>query len=95
MGQGEQQLTRAFAKFADLLAELFCYLHDLLANVGFARFAKLVFVVALNQHRRQNRDQHENDQPNRQTDVRQAGKSKSAFDGDTLVQRWAGSLHAH
>ena len=36
---GKRQLARAFAKLTDFLTELFGDLHDLLANVGFARFA--------------------------------------------------------
>ena len=57
----EQQLASAFAQFADLLAELLGDLHDLLPDVGLARFAQLVFVVGLDDDRRKNSDQHQDE----------------------------------
>ena len=78
-------MASPFAEFADFLAKLRGDLHDLLANVGLAGFSQLIFIVALNHYCRENSDQHENNQPDRQTDLRGLRHCKSALDGQRFV----------
>jgi hypothetical protein len=70
--KGQQQLARSFSQLADFLAKLLGDLDDLLSNIVFARLAQRIFVITLNEHRRENRDQHQDAQSNRQIDMRQA-----------------------
>ena len=72
LGERQQQLASSLAQLADLLAELLGDLDDLLSDVGFARLAQFIFVVGLDDDRRENSDHNQNNQTNRQADVRHA-----------------------
>ena len=95
MCERKQQLASPFAQLTDFLAELFGNLYDLLTNVGLASLAQFIFVVSLDDHCRANSDQHEYDQANRQTHVRDAQPGGSAFDRYRLAERRACFMRAH
>src|SRR5262249_39813144 len=93
--QSEQELTSAFAEFSDLLAKLLGDLHDLLSNVSLARLAQFVFIIGLDEDRRENGDQHEDNQTTRQADMRNAPPRKPTIGSDGRLHRRACFMRRH
>ncbi len=80
MSERQQELAGAFPELADLLAKLFGYLDDPLADIVFARNAQIVFVPGLDHERRNHRQDHEQEQPSSQ-----ANANAASVDGPTLA----------
>ena len=84
LGKGEKELASTFAQLADLLAELFGSLHDLLANIGLTRDAQIVFVPGLDHERRNDGKDDQDQDPSGQTDPHPGPRPRSALAFDYL-----------
>ena len=76
LSKRQQELPSAFPELADLLAKLFGYLNDALADIVFTRDAQIVFVPDLDHERRNYCQDHEQEQPSSEANANAAPTDK-------------------
>ena len=73
-----QKLAGAFAQLADLLAELFGGLDDLMPDIGLTREPQVIFVPSLNHQGRNDRKNHQEQKAAGQSDLHPAPADEPA-----------------